>query len=226
MSMNCRSWIITISLIAIPFLVSGQGTVEWGMLPRINLSYKVGVNTKLVHSTETRHFFYEKGELGYRYALTDLSLLISHRFRPNKSLNAGALLRVEDDGIRIRLIEQLNVVKNYSQFRLGFRYAADQTFGNNDLTVFRFRYRISYEKPLSGDRVDQGEFYYKLGNEYLAAIDTKEVDLEVRGLIFLGFEISRTTKVETGLDYRLNRFISSATRNRLMWGLTYYRTLK
>lgn len=220
-----RKILYIILLLGTSNFVFAQVTNEVGLLPRINLSYSIGQNLKLVHSVETRHFAYTDQQWDYSYRLTDMLTLLSYKVKPNASLNGGFTLRVDGDQLFYRLTQQYSTVKKYQGFRIGHRFTTDQTFGENSSTTFRFRYRIVYEKPLSGDQVDAKEFYFKGGSEILLGLSSDETDLEGRILLFLGYEIDYRSKIETGIDYRINRFIQENLRNRFMWGLTWYYTL-
>ncbi len=209
--------------------LNAQHSLVGGLLPKITFSEKVSEKIKLVQSIESRqHFFESESETGsrfqYQYVLTDFTSLVSWKIRANQSVNVGYMLRLREGEIFHRLIQQYNFVQYFDFFRMGHRLAADQTFSNESETKYRGRYRITLEKPLSGANVDPGEFYIKLGNEYLWEISGSGSDVEIRILPMMGYEISSKSKVEAGIDYRLSEITSKSSDNALRLGLTWYQS--
>lgn len=101
----------------------------------------------------------------------------------------------------------------------------DQTFEKNENTEFRLRYRISSEIPLEGQSIDVNEFYLKINNEYLNSLQGVDYDLEVRGVVLLGYSVSALNDVEIGIDYRLDSFVSGNPRNRTWLSINFFHSL-
>ncbi len=203
-----------------------QHAFSGGMLPKLNFSAKVSEKIKLVQSIESRQQFYDNdSEMGldYQYVLTDFAFRISRKVFSNQSLNIGYTLRLRQGKVYHRITQQYNIVRHFDFFRMGHRLATDQTYSKSKDTEFRFRYRLTFEIPLSGDKVDPGEFYAKMGNEYLLETSGGENDLEIRLLPFLGYEINKKNKVETGLDYRVSDISGEGSDHALRLSLTWYK---
>jgi hypothetical protein len=132
------------------------------------------------------------------------------------------MIRFRDNEVVHRFIQQYSVVKKYNLFRLGHRISTDQTIRNNNPPQVRLRYRIGVEKALNGKDVDPKEFYFKLNNEYLFAIEGRETDFELRLIPAFGYALSDNNKFEFGIDYRLNEFISGASRNQFWLYLGWF----
>lgn len=62
------------------------------------------------------------------------------------------------------------------------------------------------EVPLGGQRVDPGEWYWKLQGEFLMAKVESDFQPEWRAVSLFGYEISERNKLEMGLDYRSHSF--------------------
>lgn len=189
-----------------------------GLMPSVNLNARLAGDWRLNFRMESRQLLREgifgaptKGR--YRYDLTDFIALGSRRIGLNNSLAVGYLLRVEQDEIVHRLIQQFTMVQRFPAFRIAHRISTDQTFRSDEATEYRLRYRLTPEIPLNGQSIDPGEFYLKVNHEYLQSLQEGEYDLEIRMVPLLGYEFSKNNKLEGGLDYRINSFISGNARN-------------
>ncbi|SHI62004.1 DUF2490 domain-containing protein [Aquimarina spongiae] len=206
-----------------------QSSFSSGLLPRIRVSTKIGDNLKLVNGIESRQLLIDntrEESFDYEYVLTDLSSLLSYKLGSSSKINAGYLIRFEDNEVFHRTIQQLSWVQYADPIRFGHRFVTDQTFGNKQSPKFRTRYRLTLEKPLSGNKIDPTEWYLKLGNEYLGEWQNGEFNLEIRLLPFLGYEVSNTNKIEFGLDYRIGSLIDAATENDLWITVNWYYSLQ
>ncbi len=211
--------IIFLFILLIPFGFGwSQSSFSTGLLPRIRVSTKINDQLKWINGIESRQLILEdvNNSVEYEYILTDVSTMISLKTGVHSVFNSGYLLRIEDTDIIHRSIQQYNIVQELFPIRLGHRFVTDQTFSSKDSPRFRVRYRIAAEKPLTGEKVDPKEFYLKLGNEYLGALQSNEFDLEIRLLPFIGYELNPSNKIELGLDYRLSEFLNSKPRN-IIW---------
>lgn len=207
--------------------LNAQHNLTGGILPKINFSEKVSDKIKLVQSIESRqHFFTSEDDdrLRYDYVLTDLTSLASLKIQTNQSVNVGYMIRFRGGQIFHRLIQQYNLVHYADFFRVGHRLATDQTFSNERETQYRIRYRVTIERPLSGAKVDPGEFYVKIGNEYLWEASKSYRDVEIRLVPVFGLEVTQKSKVETGVDYRLSNIAEGRADHALRARMTWYQS--
>lgn len=199
-------------------VLQAQSSYRIGLLPKFNVNLRLENEWKLNTKLESRQLISE-GDFGmpsnaqYRYALTDLAVVLAKKAGANSTLGGGYMIRLEEGRAAHRFIQQYSVVRRYTAFRLGHRFAADQTLRNGEAPTFRFRYRIGMDIALSGQTVDPREFYVKLNHEYLNAFQGGSYDLEIRLIPFLGYAFTDNNKLETGLDYRLNSFINGSSRS-------------
>ncbi|MCK8522926.1 DUF2490 domain-containing protein [Aquimarina sp. D1M17] len=222
---------ILISLIVLIVISQGtwaQSSFSSGLLPKIRVSIKLGDHLKWVNGIESRQLIIDntkENSIDYEYVLTDFSTLLSHKIGSNLSLNGGYLLRIEENDISHRTIQQFNIIHAVQSLRLGHRFVTDQTFNNSTSPKFRLRYRITMEKALSGQKIDPGELYLKIGNEYLGSLQSNESDLEIRVIPFVGYEIDNKNKIEMGVDYRVGNFINATSENDLWLSFNWYYSL-
>jgi len=215
---------ISLLIIAILLVITknyAQGSLELGFLPSFNLNKSLARDWSVIFKAESRQSI-KKDDIEYEYLLTDISLGVSKKTGINSSVSLGYLIRIDDTLIKSRTFQQLSIVKRYSGFRVSHRLLTDQTFGGDQSSEFRLRYRISSEIPLQGQDPDPGEFFLKLGNEYLNSFQDKRYDLEIRGATFLGYVVSPASKLEFGFDYRINSFMDGKARNRLWLGFNFF----
>lgn len=200
----------------------GQSTYVTGLLPSVNINQKLADPWRLNYKVESRLSaakgnFSESFRVAPRHLLTDVSALISRKTGLNNTLAAGYLVRLEEGETGHRLLQQYTMVRKYATFRVGHRIATDQTFINNESAEVRLRYRVTFDIPLNGQEVDDGEFYLKINQELLNSLKGGAYDLEVRLVPLLGYAINDASKVELGLDYRLRRFLKGGPADHSLW---------
>jgi hypothetical protein len=198
-----------------------------GILPQVNLNLKLSDSWRLNARAETRQvvaegWFGDPFGFNYDNNLTDLSLQASRRMAGNQNLSFGYLIRLTGETPAHRAIQQYSVVSGHRTFRLGHRFAADQTFEQDEPVEYRFRYRIGFEKALSGQTVDPGEFYVKINQEQLHGFSDGEYDLELRLSPAVGYEFTDNNKLETGIDSRFSSFLDGGLRSTLWLSIGWF----
>ena len=192
-------------------------------MPSVNLSKKLPRDWKLNFEVESRQQFRGGtfGEAstaeGYNYILTDNTLSASKKVGFTSTLAGGYMLRFREGRRFHRTTQQITFTKSINGLRLAHRFSTDQTFATGVASEYRLRYRIGLEKPLAGESIDPGEWYINVNHEYLQAWQGGTYDLEIRLVPSLGYELTASNKVEIGLDYRINSFVTEAASHRF-WG--------
>lgn len=220
---------VYISLIVLLFFHPfwAEANMRVGLLPAINLNKRLESDWRLNFKSESR-FILSEGELSdlspidFTHQLTEISGIVSKKVGLNNSLAAGYLAVIREDEISHRLIQQFTIVQRYNTFRLAHRFAGDQTFSKKVPAELRIRYRIASDFPLNGNAVDPGEFYFKAGNEYLLSFQESESDLEIRLTPHIGYAFTDSNKIEGGIDYRINSFLISNSRQSLWLSFNWY----
>ncbi|MCB2221181.1 MAG: DUF2490 domain-containing protein [Bacteroidetes bacterium] len=216
-----------IFLLSINMIAWGQSNVSSGLLPRINLSVELAKGMKLNNSIESRQVILRSLEedIKYEFILTDLAAVISLKTTANTSFNGGYQLRLLNKFTLHRFIQQFNIISIKESVRLAHRIGTDQTFGKDLPMEFRTRYRLTIEIPLNGTRIDPGEFYLKMGNEILWAIQSNQSDIEFRITPKTGYLFPKSNKLEAGIDYRFNEFVESAIDHDFWISITWFQTI-
>jgi hypothetical protein len=203
-------------------------------MPSININYGLQNNWALHFKTESRLLF-QSGQFGKEpirgvdYVLSDISMIASKKTGLNTNLAGGYLVRILENQAIHRTIQQFSIVRKFNSFRLAHRFSADQSFNLNPNDEFklkyveyRLRYRIAAEFPLNGQSVDAREFYLKINNEYLYVWQNSENDIEIRIVPLLGYNFVDTSKLELGLDYRLDSFLNDNPRNSFWLSMNWF----
>ncbi len=198
--------------------VGAQSNYQIGTLPAININKSLKNSWRLNFKWESRQLLKRNrpgipGESGFDYILSDFALVLSKKVGLNNSIAAGYQIRLRENQLTHRSIQQFTIVKRYTGFRLAHRLASDQTYALGESTEFRLRYRIAAELPLNGEAVDPREFYFKVNNEYLNSFQGKDYDLEIRIVPVVGYVFTDNNKLEFGLNYRASSFLESQVRH-------------
>lgn len=210
---SLRCFISQILVVATSTLYA-QNQPNYGILPRVNLSFNLHPKSKLVFGTESRVRL-DGNELNL--LLADLNVLYSYRVGLQSKLNGGYLIRFRDGQTLHRLIQQFVIVRKWNVSRLSHRIVTDQTFRSQADAVLRLRYRMALESPLAGEMINKKELYLKLASEVLGILQQRKAELEFRLVPAIGFELNKKNKLELGLDYRVGDFSDSGKRKKDLW---------
>lgn len=218
MNIKKRFLVVLCLSLSFPSVMIAQSTYQFGGLPSINWNYKLRNDWSANLKIESRQLL-QRGtfngaiDKSYDYVLTDYSLIMAKKIGLNTRLSGGYLFRLREGQVIHRLIQQYTITQQLPNLRLAHRIVTDQTFSDNYDTEYRLRYRLATEVPLNGQSADPKEFYFKINNEYLNSIQSAEYDLEIRLVPLLGYAATEKQKVEFGMDYRLNSFLSKNARH-------------
>ncbi|MCP9199539.1 DUF2490 domain-containing protein [Gramella sp. GC03-9] len=150
---------------------------------------------ELSHFTSYEVGFYGKLSLGVRYRFNEL---------------------LEDNSAdEIRLTEQYSRSRKYNALKVAQRFRFEQRF--RATTSYRTRYQFTLELPLSGERLDQNEFFLVGNTEALLSFGSdRKPGLEQRIGLSLGRELAKGTKLDMGTEYRLANY-NQITRHELFF---------
>ena len=210
-------------LLVIALSTHGQHSYQMGFLPKINLNGQLSDDYKVNLKWESRQQFFTESSFKYDYILTDISAIFLKNVGVNNRFGFGYLIRFRDGNVTHRLIQKYLWNRSIGNLQLNNRFAADQSLSSESTTRYRFRYRLSTSLPLSGESINQNEFYLKLSNEYLNSFQKDvDYDLEIRINAHLGYLFADKNKVEFGIDNRFNGFINDDLRSRSWVTLAWY----
>ena len=211
--MNTRVFLLSFILIGILQLSAQEATVV-GILPQLNINKELSPLFSLNFQIEGRDALYSKiGEdekSGYEEILRDISVIGSRKVGLYNRFAMGYLIRIRDDQIIHRSIQQFSLIGNIRSVRVGHRIALDQSFNENTPPRYRLRYRFTPEIPLNGKKIDKDEFYLKVNNEYLNGLQDGDYELELRFEPLIGFLFTDKNKIEIGPALRFSSELKSS----------------
>ncbi|WP_231463842.1 DUF2490 domain-containing protein [Pedobacter sp. Leaf132] len=202
------------------FLLSGLSLIcsaqnQFGISPVINTSFKLkndwNINSKLEGRQLLKQNPFPEDKKEQIFERLDLEVVLDKALNSSNDLGVGYLVRSEEGKFIHRFIQQYAYTKKLYSSQISHRFRIDQTLEDAKALQFRLRYRVSWEKPLSGLQVDSEEFYLKLNNEYLGVLQDSKTNMEIRGLAIVGYTIGKKNRIETGGDYRLEEIFGNLT---------------
>lgn len=219
--------LIVMASLFFPLYLAAQQTVSSGFFPEAQLSHKIK-SVQLTAKIESQHGMVDAGkelptEYGYYHDRTDFQGFVGSSFNPFVKWDVGYQYRWDGDGNHNhRAIQQIAWVQKKVGYRLAHRVRADQTYASGEVPLYRIRYRLSLELPLSGTQIDPGEFYLVLSDEPIYGYQNGTSTLENRLVGSLGHYFSKNQKVEAGIDHRIDRFLKGGSRQRFWLKVGWY----
>lgn len=199
--------------------VNGQKVVSGGLFPEMALSHSQQ-NWKYTLKVESQNYQFNntyEEEWSYKVKQNDLQAFIENKITPRISISAGYQYRISSDRANThRSIQQISFVQKALRFRIGHRFRTDQTW-TNESVLHRYRYRLSLEIPINGFSLDPKEFYLLVQDEPIVSLESGESDVENRIYGAVGYLFANAYKLQTGIDYRTDRYFVDGFRHRIWW---------
>ncbi|WP_175473491.1 DUF2490 domain-containing protein [Algibacter pectinivorans] len=183
----------------------------------------VAINHK---STETysynvtfrsRYFLKQTNNFTYQQQQVDILHFSHFKLNSNTTLSLGAFYRnrnwFEPESNELRFTQQYRYNKKKLGNRYGHRIRTEQRIINNK-TIYRQRYRFSFNGPLKGNTLEVGSTYLTNAIEGLLSLSKAykpETDIRVSSQI--GWLITKALKLQTGLEHRYEAFNLKAKHN-------------
>ncbi len=143
---------------------------------------------------ESQAAFLEFNQFGTRSISPKISLSLGYKFR---SVRPVSNLSQNEH----RLTTQLAWKHVEKRARLTSRLRLEQRF--KEQFAHRYRYRLSFDLPLSGQKLDTKEFYFILANELVLELSNGEMnDWQDRFTTGVGYLFSHSTKLQVDLTNR------------------------
>lgn len=102
-------------LSAVSIFCIAQSSVQYGIIPSINIIKKFPKNWSANFKAESRQSIYNQ-ELKNDYLLTDLSLVVTKRIAANTTVGGGYLLRAKMVNLKIEQFSKLVLAKSILAF--------------------------------------------------------------------------------------------------------------
>ncbi|MGN8226634.1 DUF2490 domain-containing protein [Gracilimonas sp. BCB1] len=202
---------------------SQQADLIWN--PELSYSWKssdrLGFNTKLSVFNSIRDF---DNEGAIRYI--EPQFTFSYGLSAGTKIGGGYYYRLSTpmvDGYQYehRFLQQVGFVSYLGDRRLAHRLRLEQRVRSSSYQN-RLRYRLSYDFPLEGEKLDPGEKYLILKDEMMTAFNNDEADAENRASVGLGWYFNSKQKFELGLQYRTQDIFSDGGISHLFLVRTSY----
>ena len=209
-----------------PLFVFAQSDTEWIWNPELSYSWKA--SDRVAYVTKLS-MFNNVGEFDNRTGLEFLEpqFVMSYSISTRLKVGGGYYYRWSEplrSGYRYehRLLQQVGYVSYIGDRRLAHRLRLEQRIRSSSYQN-RLRYRLSYDFPLEGERLDPGEQYVILKNELMTAFNASEADAENRVTAGLGWFVSNRYKFELNLQYRTQDIFSGdGISHMLLAGTSFY----
>ena len=154
---------------------------------------------------------YQSGEKpsDFRWNLNETQFFATYGLLNNKKISGGYAFQIRSseptEFHEHRFMEQFAFVTYaLTGKRIANRVRLEQRIRNSELTN-RIRYRLGFDSPLNGEKLDPGEMYAIVTNEYLWSFNREEQSGENRLFAGVGWFFNQQYKLQTGLMYRLSR---------------------
>lgn len=202
---------LVIFIALLPFIGIAQSNTEWIWNPELSYSKKVSDRTSLIAKLSVFNSLDDVSNQNF-VQFIEPQLLSSYRLTARWSIGGGYYYRwsgpfVDGTNYEHRLLQQAGYVNYIGDQRLAHRFRLEQRIRSSSYQN-RFRYRISFDFPLRGERLDPGENYLILKNEIMTAFNASDADAENRASAGIGWLLKGSKKFELNLQYRAQDLFS------------------
>lgn len=195
-----KNWIILCVTLMAWSAYAQPSTSAWESNIALNYSFMDWKwNSSIAHrsinptSGNSHLAFIEANQFATRKILSDMNLSLGYKYRKldRRELNSGR---------EQRLTQQLAYTHLHTRIRLMSRFRSEQRFRDSGFE-HRYRYRLSADIPLNGEKLDEGEFFTILSSELLFDRSDGQSGFDHRFSAGLGYVFSAFIKIQ--LDYTL-----------------------
>ncbi|HKL14582.1 MAG TPA: DUF2490 domain-containing protein [Balneolaceae bacterium] len=221
-----KTFFIVLFFLLSPLSALSQSNIEWIWNPELSYSKKTSDRTTLIAKLSV---FNSLDNITNQSAIQFIEpqLSASYTLTPRWKIGGGYYYRwsaplLDGYNYEHRLLQQAGYVSFLGDQRLAHRFRLEQRIRSSSYQN-RFRYRISFDFPLQGERLDPGETYLILKNEMMTAFNAAEADAENRASVGLGWSLPGSQKFEINLQYRTQDvFSGSGISHLLLFGTAFY----
>jgi len=219
---------ISILIFSFNFVSFSQDRMIAGFFPETGLNFKINDRMGYLLKIESQHELLDNTStfypaMRYSHVLTEVQSFFSYKLTYTIKGAVGYQYRFASNRTNShRSIQQIAWVNNFRKFRLGSRIRTDQTFSSTESPEFRMRYRAATDIPLQGERLDNGEKYLIVSNEFIGSLQSNAFNLENRFVAGIGHYFDSSKKLELSLDYRTDPYFPSVDRHRIWLKISYY----
>ena len=210
MRINKLNLIITLLFLALPVISFGQ-QADYIWSPGLSYSWKSSDRWAYYTKVDLFNSLNEAGSSQFIQHV-EPSLSFAYSWSVRTKIGGGYKYRLAEpfeSGYQYehRFLQQIGFISYFGERRISHRVRLEQRFRSSSYQN-RLRYRLSYDLPLEGERLDPGEKYLILSNEMMTAFNADEADSENRALAGLGWYLNSRRKIELTLQYRTQDIFS------------------
>jgi len=210
----------------IPIFANAQSSYDFIWNPE--LSYSWSTSDRVSYTTKLS-IFNDLGELGNQAAMSYIEpqFLMSYGVSTRFKVGGGYYYRwsvplLDGYNYEHRFLQQIGYISFIGDRRLAHRFRLEQRVRSSTYQN-RIRYRLSYDFPLQGERLDPGENYFIFKNELMTAFNASAADAENRFSAGLGWFFNNRYKFEFNLQYRTQDIFSGQEITHLfLAGTSFY----
>lgn len=179
--------------------------------PQISLNYKVSPDYSHNFSLTQRNYMFRDQDVEFSVRQLDIAHFSRLKIKDNQSIGLGVQYRFRTwfepgRSNELRLTQQYNRTHGPGTLRFGHRLRVEQRIFTAR-TVHRMRYRFALDFPLAGEKLDVGEPYFVGTLESLLSVTRgNHPQYDQRLTINIGWLLGKRSKLQTGLEYRLEDF--------------------
>lgn len=195
---------------------SPELSYSWSTSDRVSYTAKLALFNDLNQLDNQAFLSYIEPQFIMTYSLsTRLKIAGGYYYRWSEPLLDGY-------NYEHRFLQQLGFVSYFGDRRVAHRVRLEQRVRSSSYQN-RLRYRLSYDFPLEGERLDPGENYLILKNEAMTAFNIDEADAENRLTGGIGWYFNNNYKFELNLQYRTQDIFSSdGITHMVLVGTSFY----
>ncbi|MEM9831546.1 MAG: DUF2490 domain-containing protein [Bacteroidota bacterium] len=202
---------LVFTLISTSAIAQSTTLAQWD--PGLSFTQKFpnrwSLNVNTLQRSNLAEYEPEGTQQNFRWNLNETQFFATYELWKNKKISGGYAFQVRasepDEFHEHRLMEQFAFVTYaLGGKRIAHRVRLEQRIRDSELTN-RMRYRLGFDSPLNGERLDPGEFYGIVTNEFLWSFNRTGQSGENRLFAGIGWFFNRQYKLQTGLMYRLSR---------------------
>jgi hypothetical protein len=199
--MSIKQSVIGLFLILFPLTTAAQSDTEWIWNPELSYSNKLTDRTTLITKLSVFNSLDETSNRSF-VQFIEPQMSVSYTLTTRWKIGGGYYFRNSQPFLdEHRLLQQVGYINYIGDQRLAHRLRLEQRIRSSSYQN-RLRYRLSFDFPLQGERLDPGERYLILKNEVMTAFNAAQADAENRVSFGLGWFLNNSQKFELNVQYR------------------------
>jgi len=225
---------LSIAIVLLPFILCAQDELALGYLPTFQFDGQLSERLEYFFQSGSEMILQEQldGQFQSNPNILSIDIVpgIAFDWGTNWNIAAAFLARRRNPfsgsaGSELRPWQQVTHISRVGKYRLRNRFRAEQRFvqrqqGDDFRLDHRLRYRLSVDFPLSGERLDDKEFYLNTSLEWLLTVTRERFFFygNKRATGNLGYQFNKKNRLETGLELRSQK-LNEAGDVRQTWFL-------